>query len=79
MTGRRRIDAVTAGFLTRAVTAAIVLSALGNLILIGCFVGWLDMLSSGSPFHSGLWLVTGAAVCHFLAGATVMFAWAWSR
>jgi hypothetical protein len=79
MSGRRRMDAVTAGFLNRAVTAAVVLLALGNLVVLGCLVGWLRILDPASPFHSAWWLMVSAAVCYFLSGATFLFAWAWSK
>lgn len=80
MSGRRRnIDPVVARPFVRAAVAAIVLSALGNLILLGCFVGWLGMLDPASPFHSALWLMVTAAVGHFTAGAVAMLAWAWTR
>lgn len=80
MTGRRRAyDAVIARPVVRAVTAAVVLLALGNLITIGCFVGWLRMLDPASPFRSGLWLMLAAAGSQLTAGTVALFAWAWSK
>src|ERR1041384_7185072 len=79
LSGRRPLGRCPAGFLTRAVPAAVVLLALGNLVVLGCLVGWLRILDPASPFHSAWWLMVSAAVCYFLSGATFLFAWAWSK
>jgi hypothetical protein len=80
VTGRRRSrEATTVGFLNRAVVAAVVLAAFGNLVTLGCVTAWFRLFDPASPFHSAVWLFAGAGVAHLLAGVVVLLAWAWSR
>lgn len=80
MTGRRRyLDPVIARPVVRAMTGAVVLIALGNLIAIGCVVGWLRAAEPGPGVRSALLLFTAAAVTQLFGGFAALLAWTWSR
>lgn len=76
MTGRRR--QVVATPVITAVAVAIVFSAVGNLMVVGCIVAWLRQAPEGS-FASAITVFTVAAAAHIIAGGSAMLAWLWSR
>jgi hypothetical protein len=79
MTGRRRhFHVVIAQPVVSAITAAVVLLSLGNLIAIGCVVGWLRHVDGGAG-SSAMILFVIAAVVQVFGGAAALIAWAYSR
>jgi hypothetical protein len=75
---RRRADLVAARPIVRAVTAAVVFLAFGNLLALGCIMAWLRALGT-TEAHGALWLFGLAAVAQFAGGLSALVGWAWSR
>lgn len=80
MTGRRRqVDAVIARPIVAAVTAALALMSSGNMVALGCVIGWLRQAESSPGVDTAVWLFTAALAAHLIGGTVALVAWAWSR
>lgn len=76
--GRTRLDVVVARHIIRAVAAAVLIACLGNLIALGCVIGWLHSQGTPGADRAALWFIA-AALLHFGAGAAAVTGWSWAR